>query len=259
MGTDRSPEHINGAVKEISEGAALATEQDVRNAADIKDGTTYMKDDTFTADPSVALGQVFVSRVGSEASVPFVFPIDVTIDQSTLLKAPLVRGEVIVDAAASATVDVLSLASLELGAKDVAELHIIDNYSARAHTGPDWRVAVRDWRAYPESKDLLEDVDVQSVSVVVGVVQKYITVKRYTEYSGSATVAAYGVNVGGKLFTSTSSFRLEIIYGLSLVELSRSTPKRESEIATPATLQSLQAWARNVKTPVRMIARAKGR
>ena len=263
MVSDKSPAHINEAVKEISEGAKRATEADVRRVMEIEDAVTYLKDDTYTADPSVALGQVFVTRAGEKKGTPFVFPIDVTIKPSTKLPAPLVRGEIIVDQSASVGIDVLSIASLDLSGKDVAELHIIDNYAARIDTGAGWRAAVREWRDFPEVKDVLDDPTVQSVSVVVGIVQKYVTVKKYTEYSGNASVNAYGVNVEGKLFTSTSSFRLEIVYGLSLVDLLRVSTDAKSSTVLPAVdldgLQFVNKWARSVERPIYMLAKAKGR
>ncbi|WP_210479339.1 hypothetical protein [Naasia sp. SYSU D00948] len=249
-------------MNELSEGAARATQDEVRKAMQIEDGMAFLKDDSFTADPSVALGQVFVTRRGSSKSSPFVFPVDVTVKPSTVLKAPLVRGEIVVDRQASAGLDVLSLANLDLSGKDVAELRIIDNYSSRVDTGPAWRTAIQEWEDFPEAQEILADPDVRKISVVVGVVQKYITVKRYTEFSGEAKVNAYGINVEGKLFTSTSAFRLEIIYGLSLVDLRRGgagtkTAIESEDTADAVTLGAVDSWARSMKRPVAALARTR--
>jgi hypothetical protein len=254
MGLDRSPAHVNEALREISDDAKRATKEDAEISLRAEDGMLYFKDDSYTADPSVALGQVFVTRKGSNRARPFLFPVDVTVKPGSLLSAPLVRGELIVDKAASLNVDALSMAGLNLGAKDVAEIHVIDNYSSRADTGAAWRAAIKDWRGLPESKKLIDDPEVVGISVVVGVVQKYLTVKTYTEYSGESKVGAYGVNVEGRLFTSTSSYRLEIVYGFSLVDLQRSATELPSPPESPpvdvAAVKSVRAWARRTPHPL---------
>lgn len=172
------------------------------------------------------LGRVYYEKHGSPALIPFVTGIEAAIDAQSTLSAPLTVAEMIIDKKYGAAAEILALANLSLDTDEVYELRVIDNAAAKAVTsGAAWRQALDDWRSYPETQALLGNAAVSAVSVVTGVVQKYLTSKKYGKFEAGAKGGYAGINVEGKLYTSSSHFQLNVVYGIDLVSFGvRSDP-----------------------------------
>lgn len=226
MGTNApTKEHVNQAMNDaIAESKPLATAADVAKQFQSKDNLHYIKSDDVVANPGVLLGSVFYEQDAKTDLMPFYIGVDGKVDESTVLKTPLVRSEMVVDKKIGASTDILSYVSLKLEDNEVFEFRILDNYAARLSIkGKDWNNAINDWLAQQAVKSLLADKSVGSVGVVVGIVQKYISTKKYRKFDGSAKGGAFGVNANGELYTSSTDYSLDIVYGLNLIYMPRVT------------------------------------
>lgn len=219
MGGGATTEHINQAMNEdVAEPLAPSTASDLKRAFPSRDALRYIANSTFIADPSKLLGRVYYEKRGQDALIPFSTRVTVKTDESSRLSAPQTVSELVIDSKASASADFLSLVSLNVGADDVFELRVIDNAAARAiDNGDEWDAAVTKWYENPRSQELLRHPDVAAISVVTGVVQKYLTSKKYRKFEAGAKGGNWGVNVAGNLYTSSSEFQLDVVYGVDLV------------------------------------------
>jgi hypothetical protein len=200
----------------------VASEADVKKAIPTTDTLRYVKNDTFVADPTLLLGRVYYERIGSNALIPFHTSIVAAVDEKSILKSPQTVSELIVDSKISASLDVLSYVSLSLSQDEVYELRVINNTAARlVDKGDQWDQALTKWMKNPLCEQLINNAKVGSISVVTGVVQKYMTSKKYKKFEAGAKGGGWGVNVAGSLYTSSSEFQLDVIYGLDLVSFGK--------------------------------------
>lgn len=214
-------EHVNDAMdSEVSDSRARAKIDEVRRAFPVSESLRFVKNDTYVADPTAILGRVYYETQGSDRLEPFHTGIPVEISQKSLLSAPLTVAELIIDGKLGASADVMGLVSLDVTATEVLELRVIDNATARAVTqGEAWELALSRWLSSPLNASLISSPRFTTVSVVTGVVQKYLTSKKYRKFEAGAKGGGWGVNVEGSLYTSSSDFVLDVVYGIDLVTL----------------------------------------
>jgi hypothetical protein len=220
MGKEKSsPEHINQTMNEqVSEQKQLVNPNEIKRQFESKDSLRYIKNDTYIADPCLLLGKVFYEQSGSDTLIPFLLSVEGKVNESSILKSPQTRVEMIIDAKAVANTGIMSYLSLSLEVNEVFEFRVIDNTAGRLiDRGSEWEAALIKWIANPLCKSIVANPNVGSIGIVTGVVQKYITTKKYRKFDGTAKGGGFGVNVGGELYTSSSEFALDIVYGLDIV------------------------------------------
>lgn len=229
MGGALTTKHVNEAMnKGVAESRPIATKADLQQVIPTRDTLRYVQNDTYVADVSAILGHVYYENIGSDALVPFWCNVSAAVDPNSKLTAPQIVSELIVDSKLQAKAEALSFLSAGLSAEELLEVRVINNASARlVDKGAEWDAAIKKWRSDPDCKDLIDDPSVGTVSVVTGVVQKYFTTKKYKKFEASAKGGAWGVNVEGSLYTSTSQFELSVIYGLDLVTFKRAKNVKE--------------------------------
>jgi hypothetical protein len=215
-GRTPTPEHVNETINEIADPQPVATKADIRKA--LKDSLRYIKNDTLVADPSAILGRVYYEKEGSDELHQFPSSIDAPVSADSKLSAPQTVSELIIDTKAKLGVEALALISAQISGGELLEVRVINNATARlADRGDAWEAAVEKWSEMKRTQQLMSDPTVKTISVVTGVVQKYLTVKKYKKFEATAKGGSFGVNVDGNLYTSTSQFELEVIYGIDLV------------------------------------------
>lgn len=219
MGTNHTTEQLNQAVRnEVTNGRSPSTEGEIERAFPKTDVLRYITNDSFIADPTKLLGRVYYEKAGSNALTPFITRVAVAVDEESKLTTPSTVSELILDSKLNASTDILSLVSLSVGMDEVFEVRVINNAAARAvDVGDAWDAALDKWLNTPRCRSLIEDPDVTSVSVVTGVVQKYLTTKKYRKFEAGVKGGYAGVSVGGSLYTSSSEFQLHVVYGVDLV------------------------------------------
>jgi hypothetical protein len=228
-------EHVNDVMNSsVADKTEIANPVVVKQQFESKDKLHYIKSDDYNANPASLLGSVYYEKDQKKELIPFILGIDGKIDEASLLKAPLTRSEMIVDAKTAASADIMSYLTLSLSTEEVFEFRVIDNFSGRLFTkGKEWQGALASWMADQSAKDLINDNTVGAIGIVTGIVQKYISTKKFKKYDAKAKGGYFGVNVGGELYTSSSEYALDIVYGLNLVYWPRvpSVKAFEKEIA----------------------------
>jgi hypothetical protein len=214
-----STEHVNETMNSsIADPRPIATSDELQKAVPMRDALRYVKNDTYIADASAILGQVYYERINDDTLIPFYLSIGAQVDPNSKLSAPQTVSELIIDKKAKAKVEALSLLNVELSAEELLEVRVINNSIARlVLKGDEWEAAITKWLRNPLCQDLISDSTVGRIAVVTGAVQKYFTTKKYKKFEAGAKGGAWGVNVEGSLYTSTSQFSLEVVYGLDLV------------------------------------------
>jgi hypothetical protein len=227
MGKNNNQDHINDVMNtEVAKSAAISTEEELRKNAQISDQSAYIIADSFTGNPSLLLGRVIEVRKPQNEECPnsisategnFEFStFSITgfeTDEQTKLSKPELRGSFIVDKNISAQIGFLNYLSAQLDAKSTFSLAVMDQGKGQIIQNDLWKKAVKDW--INENSDIMNDSNVCWVYVVTGFVQKNIIKKRYVQFETGAKGGAFGINVNGKLSTSTEDYSLDIIFGLT--------------------------------------------
>lgn len=222
-------EHVNEVMSNnIAEKKLLVNPIEVKKQFDSKESLRYIKNDTYIANPSGLLGKVFYEKKNSDDLEAFIFPISGKVNSESVLKSPQTRVEMILDSKAAGSIGIMSYLSLTLCENEVFEFRVIDNTAARIiDNGDEWEKSILKWLDSPISKTIIDDNNVERIGVVTGIVQKYISTKKYKKFETNVKGGAFGVNVGGELYTSSSEYALDIVYGLDLVYLPKVTTKKE--------------------------------
>ncbi len=244
MGNNHTTEQINEAMNaEVAKQRPASSLDDLRKAFPTTDVLRYIANDTFIADPTKLLGRVYYEKVGSDALVPFQTRLAVAVDEGSKLTAPITVSELIVDSKISVSAEFLALVSLSVGTDEIFELRVINNAAARAvDVGDGWDAALEKWYANPRCKELVDDPSVSAVSVVTGVVQKYLTSKKFKKFEAGVKGGYVGVNVAGNLYMSSSEFQLDVVYGVDLVSFgSRSKPSALTDAIASANPMTKRA------------------
>jgi len=220
MGKNNTTDHVNEVMaSDVSEAVQTATAQDLENAFPIRDTLRYIKNDTYV-DVTKVLGSVFYERKGSNQLQKHIIPLALPIDDSHTLPAPQTVSELVIDSKTDFKANALKFVTANLSTEELLEIRVINNAAARVNDrDASWENAIMDWMSKPLPQKLIEDQNVGRISIVTGVVQKYFTTKKYRKFSVGAKGGGWGINVDGKLYTSTSQFELSVIYGLDLVTL----------------------------------------
>lgn len=215
--------HVNEVMdKDVAKQQPLATLDDIKKAFPTTDTLRYITNDTYAGAPTKILGRVYYEKIGSNAFIPFHTSIDAIVDEKSVLEGPQIVSEFIVSSKMTATGNYLSFLSLSLESDELYELRIINNASGRViDKGDAWDQALVKWMNNPLCEKLITDTKVGTISIVTGVVQKYLTSKKYKKFDGKAKGGGWGANVAGSLYLSSSEFRLDVVYGLDLVSISQ--------------------------------------
>ncbi len=222
-------EQVNEVMnRDIAEQAQIVNPTQVKKEFDTNDTLKYVKNDTYIANPGAWLGKIFYEAKGDPTLIPFILPIKGVVDKDSVLKSPQTRKEMILDSKAAGSLGIMSYLSLSISQNEVFEFRVIDNTAARmVDTGDEWQASLEKWMATDLAKKIINDPEVERIGVVTGVVQKYVSTKKYKKFEVSAKGGAFGVNVGGELYTSSSEYALDIVYGLDLVYLPKTTRQAE--------------------------------
>lgn len=239
MGAKNSKEHINDVMnQDVSSSTSISTGNDLKKRAEISDQSAYIIAESFTGNPSLLLGRVIEVRKNkngncptsiSEAEGNFEFStFSITgfdMDDQTRLSNPVLRGSFIVDKNISAQVSFLNYLSSQLDSKSTFSLTIMDQGMGQIIQDDKWKLAVKTW--IDENTSIINDPDICWLYVITGFVQKNIIKKRYVQYETGAKGGAFGININGKLSTSTEDYSLDIIFGLSPAIIKRPKQNRE--------------------------------
>jgi hypothetical protein len=228
MGNNNNHDHINEVMdRDVADSVPVATINDLKSKTNVNDQTAYIIAETFTGNPYQLLGQVVeIRKTNGECpsslvngrDLNFEFsPIPLTgfkVDEQTKMKQPVLRGSIIVDKALSAQAGFLSFLSAQLDQKSSFSLMVMDQVSGIVDFQDNsWKDAVKQWKE--ENQDKMNDPEICFIYVVTGFVQKNIIKKKYYQFEAGAKGGAYGININGKLSTSSDEYSLDIIFGLS--------------------------------------------
>jgi hypothetical protein len=228
MGNNNSNDHINEVMdKDIANSVIVASVNDLKNKTQVNDQTAYVFAETFTGNPYQLLGQVIEIRKvngvcptnlvnNNELNFEFsAFPVTgFKIDDETKLSKPVLRSSIIVDQALTAQVGFLNYLSAQLDEKSSFSLMIMDQSKGLVDFhDPSWTAAVKDWKEQNQAQ--MADPEICYIFVVSGFIQKNIIKKKYYQFETGAKGGAYGININGKLSTSSDEYSLDIIFGLS--------------------------------------------
>lgn len=228
MGNNNSSNHINEIMNnDIANSITVASATDFKNKTQVNDQTAYVFAETFSGNPYQLLGQVIeIRKVDGKCPTSLVnnndlnfefSPFPVTgfkIDEETKLSKPVLRSSIIVDQTLTAQVGFLNYLSAQLDEKSSFSLMIMDQSKGLVNfQDSSWTIAVKAWK--DENQDKMNDSEICYIFVVSGFIQKNIIKKKYYQFETGAKGGAYGININGKLSTSSDEYSLDIIFGLS--------------------------------------------
>lgn len=234
MGNNNN-EHINEVMnRDIADSVPLATVNELKSKTNVNDQTAYIIADAFTGNPSQLLGRVVEIRKsngecpsslvkGSDLNFEF-SPLSVTgfnIDPQTAQSKPVLRSSIIVDKALCAQAGFLTFLSAQLDQKSSFSLMIMDQALGLISQDNSWKEAIKVWKE--ENQDKMNDPEICYIYVVTGFVQKNIIKKKYYQFEAGVKGGAYGININGKLSTSSDEYSLDIIFGLTPAIIKRPT------------------------------------
>jgi len=243
-GGQQDTKHINDA---MNESVAKKEEIPDKNTAEVKlkvnSFTSYVEAEAFVGNPYSLLGRVLEVRkqngkIPSTLDDPdfspefTLFPIaGVKVDESSKIQKPIQRSSIIVNKSISAQVRFLSYLSAELSEKTTFSLMVFDQTMGLVDVNHEsWPKGVIEWKE--RNQDLLEDPEIAYLYTIIGFVQKNVIRKKYEEFDVGAKGGAYGVNVEGKLHTSTEEYSLDIRFGLTPAVIKRPTATKQQNMQT---------------------------
>ena len=241
MGKKLTSGHINKVLNEISTPESVATESELKKEFPTVDTLTYIKNDTYTANIDNLLGKVYIlKKNGDEQKIyEYYINVDVEVDENSRLKTPQKVSGLIVDSKNSFSADVLSIIGVNISNEELLELRIMNNSAFRINESENKLLSgVRKWNEITEVKVQLQKQDFFRIGVVTGVVQKFCTTKKFKKFEGSVKVGAWGLNVGGSLYTSTTQFDLAVVYGLDLRIIKENEGEFESVMSNDLEIES---------------------
>jgi hypothetical protein len=187
----------------------------VRARAPERQGLKYINNDTYLASPDSLLGSILVLRKGEsfdEAS----FELSGFRGFNTKSAPPKYEQAVqslLVNKSLAAEVTFLSFFKSQLSTSNMLSMVVRDELIQRCVDDDKWSSAFSNWSKDPNHQALLRDTNVVKVLVVRGFVMKSVTYKNYT-LSKAHAEGAYGVSVGGSLYSSSDENRLVYLWGL---------------------------------------------
>jgi hypothetical protein len=236
----KTTSEVNQAMNDhVADKKPIATEQEIVKAFPLSDTLRYIQNSTYVANPTLILGKAFYQKIDEDKLIPFLTNIPVTVNEKSILTSPLTVAEIIINKKIALSAGFLSFVSASMNDEDVYEFRIIDNSAARVvDSGNQWEQALMKWMNSPLVQNVINDPQTGAISIVTGMVQKYITQKKFTKFEVGAKGGAYGINVDGSLYTSSSEFQLTILYGLDMVSYGpvHHITKLAANMATGTTL-----------------------
>ncbi|MGR0218637.1 hypothetical protein [Agromyces sp. ZXT2-6] len=224
---------------EVSRRVPIPKSENAKEALGFEDNMAWVRDDTKTKTPGSLIGRVYYKLGGGGKLRSHAYSLELEVDEQSKLDAPIVRQEIILNQETAANAGFLDFVSAKVGAKELLELRVIDNATASAKVvGQQWLNQLDSW--FERQKTIFGDGknELEYCAVVTGVVQKYVSTKRFSEFEATGKGGGYGVNVGGRLYVSSSGFELDIVYGLSLQDLTPFIPHSDD---ADAVLDELRA------------------
>ncbi|MBT2474540.1 hypothetical protein J7E68_08105 [Microbacterium sp. ISL-103] len=221
MGGQHSTDVVNSVMDgEIIDRIPLPEPREARERLGFEDTVAWLRDDTKTQSPISLLGRVYYKFEGDEELRSHAYSMELEIDPESVLKKPVTRQELLVNHETAAEAGFLSFVSAKVGATEVLEMRVVDNAAASAKVvGKQWMEELDRWFTRQKTQPIAGGRKLLFCAVVTGVVQKYVSTKRFSEFEASGKGGGYGVNVGGRLYVSSSGFELDIVHGLSLQDL----------------------------------------
>ncbi|WP_143309142.1 hypothetical protein [Chitinophaga vietnamensis] len=228
MGNNNHPDHVNDVMnRDISDSAPIATLNDLKTKTMVNDQTAYIIADAFIGNPYQLLGQVIeVRKTDGQCPTNLVnakdlnfefssFPVTgLKVDEQSKLAKPQLRGSIIVNKALCAQAGFLNFLSAQLDQKSTFSLVIMDQASGLVNfQDPSWTNAITQWKQ--NNQDKMNDPEICYIYVVSGFIQKNIIKKKYYLFEAGAKGGAYGLNIDGKLSTSTDEYSLDVVFGLT--------------------------------------------
>jgi hypothetical protein len=241
MGGKHDAETINKVVnEEVAKSAPVFDPEKVQELLEVKTDVPYVELDAFTGDPYSLLGSVIEVRKkngavpASLAGAPVEFSLlpipGAKVKESSKLKSPTLRQSLIIDKGIAAKVGFLNYLQAELNANNVFSITVLDQATGQVdRQDPSWAQGVKDWLT--QNAALLQDPEVCYLYAIIGFVQKEVIRKKYVKFDAGAKGGAYGLNVDGKLHTSTEEYSLDIRFGLVPAIIKRPTPAAKPRIA----------------------------
>lgn len=222
MGGKHTTDVVNSVMDdEIIDRIPIPKSEEAREKLGFEDTVAWLRDDAKTQSPASLLGRVYYKFDGDEELRSHAYSMELEIDPESVLKKPVTRQELLVNHETAADAGFLSFVSAKVGATEMLEMRVVDNAAASAKVvGQQWMGELDEWfRRQKEQPIAGGRKKLLFCAVVTGVVQKYVSTKRFSEFEASGKGGGYGVNVGGRLYVSSSGFELDIVHGLSLQDL----------------------------------------
>lgn len=268
MGNNRTKEHINEAMQEISKETSISTLQDIKKQTNVNDNTVYIIADSFVGNPHQLLGQIVEVRKKngacpesflSDPSVQFEFSpynvLGLEDDEQTKNTKPLLRGSVVIDKNISSQTGFLNFLSASLDQKSSYSLIIMDQAVGLVDfRKPSWKESVDKWKA--ERQDMMNDPEICYIYVITGFVQKNVIKKKYYKFETGAKGGAYGININGSLSTSSEDYSMDIIFGLTASILKR--PATVDVVKLRAVYSDIPEEFRMTNEEIELFASASG-
>jgi hypothetical protein len=226
MGRNATTEHINEEMNKFSKSTEPLADQLIEQHLGLDALTSYVTLDAYIAAPHYLLGTVIEVRKKGDALCPnniFDDKADVSFGNAIIgdfeakdarAQAPQARSSIVVTSKTAAKIGFLSYLSAQLDASSSFSLMVFDQASGLIDTRTKvWQDAVVQWRN--DNRDVLADESVCYVFAVTSFIQKNIVKKKFKEFAVGASGGAYGLNMEGKLYTSTDEFSLDVRFGLT--------------------------------------------
>jgi len=262
MGGKHDTETINSVMNsEVAAKEPIVEKSKIQELLNIDENIPYIQCDPFVGNPFSLLGRVVeVRKVNGKipksintSNIEFSpLPIPGIVKElDSILKNPVLRQSVIINNNLSANIGMFNYLNAELDSESVFSINVIDQSAALVDVqDPSWAAGLKSWKN--ENSDLFIDDDICYLYVIVGFIQKQIIRKKFKKFDVKATGGAFGININGKLHTSTDEYSMDIRYGLTPAILKRpktelaSIPKSISGIGVSLEEKRLFATAQTV-------------
>ncbi len=233
MGKNNSVAHINEAMNEdIANPTNPPAIKEANKLLEVKRNQIFLDDESYIANPYALLGKVIeIKMMEGECPENFNDP-KVTpefsmfsipgrkVDEDSKIKDPVKTKSFIVDKKLSLEVGALNYLTANLDAESAYSVIVFNQATGLVDTHDDsWYEGVQRWKI--DNSELLNDENICYLLVITGVVQKTIIKKKYKKFEVKAKGGAYGINIGGQLYTSAEDYSLDTRFGLSLSVLRR--------------------------------------
>jgi hypothetical protein len=253
MGQELKKDHINAELNKISVMTNVISMIEAEKKLGLHKITPYIEADSFTGNPYSLLGRVIEVRKGHGEECPnsIVDPnsqiefsmtqvVGFEEDKSARLNAPVQRGSIIVNQELSLKLGFLNFLSAQLDTQTTFSLIVFDEAAGLVNTNSIlWTNAVNEWKT--NNAEIMNDPDVCYVFTVIGFVQKNIIKKRFKEFNVGQQGGFYGLNLDGKLYTSTEDFSLDIRFGLTPAIIKRPQAQKTSMGFVPKKINELDS------------------